>query len=131
MAHSLPSRFPKCFRSPARGSPPSLFHGLTTTGSPVLAGLVAFAELLPYVVVRALAGPLIDRIGAKPLAVASEAASMVVVALIPLLNAFGVLSVELLIPIMVVKAFFVARRALPRCRWCPTSQQLPASRWCG
>jgi MFS family permease len=75
---------------------------LTTTGSAVLAGLVAFAELLPYVVVRALSGPLIDRLGAKPLAIASEAASMLVVALIPFLSAIGWLRVELLIPIMIV-----------------------------
>ncbi|MGV3491857.1 MAG: MFS transporter [Devosia sp.] len=75
---------------------------LTTTGSPVLTGIVAFAELLPYVIVRALAGPLIDRLGAKPLSVASEAASVIAVALIPLLAAFNMLHVELLIPIVVV-----------------------------
>ena len=75
---------------------------LTSTGSPVLTGVVAMAELLPYVVVRALAGPLIDRIGAKLLAVTSEAASMLVVGLIPLLGAFGLLSIELLLPIVVL-----------------------------
>lgn len=75
---------------------------LTTTGSAVLTGIVALAELLPYVIVRALAGPLIDRIGAKRLAVASEAASMLVVALIPLLHAAGMLRIELLLPIVVL-----------------------------
>ena len=38
---------------------------LTTTNSPVLTGLVGLAEMLPYVIAKALGGPLIDRIGAK------------------------------------------------------------------
>jgi MFS family permease len=75
---------------------------LTSTGSPVLTGIVALAELLPYVIVRALAGPLIDRLGAKLLAVTSEAISTLVVGLIPLLNAVDLLSIELLLPIVVV-----------------------------
>jgi MFS family permease len=75
---------------------------LTSTGSPVLTGIVALAELLPYVIVRALAGPLVDRFGAKPLAVMSEGASTLVVGLIPLLHVFGLLSVELLLPIVMV-----------------------------
>ncbi len=74
---------------------------LTSTGSPVLTGIVALAELLPYVIVRALAGPLVDRFGAKLLAVTSEAVSTLVVVLIPLLHAFGLLTVELLLPIVV------------------------------
>ena len=75
---------------------------LTSTGSLVLTGIVALAELLPYVIVRALAGPLVDRFGAKPLAVMSEGASTLVVGLIPLLHVFGLLSVELLLPIVMV-----------------------------
>ena len=75
---------------------------LTSTGSPVLTGIVALAELLPYVIVRALAGPLVDRFGAKLLAVTSEAVSTLVVGLIPLLSVLGLLSVELLLPIVVV-----------------------------
>ena len=59
---------------------------LTTTGSAAQTGLVAFAELLPLVVVQALAGPLIDRLGARRVAITCDLLSMVVVGLIPLLH---------------------------------------------
>lgn len=71
---------------------------LTTTGSPVLTGLVGFAEMLPYVVAKALAGPLIDRIGARRIAVWSDGLSMLAVALVPLLFWAGLLSIWLLLP---------------------------------
>ena len=41
---------------------------LTTTGSAAKTGLVALAEMLPLVVVKALAGPQIDRVGARRVA---------------------------------------------------------------
>jgi MFS family permease len=75
---------------------------LTTTGSPVLTGLVAMAEMLPYVVVKALAGPLIDRVGPKRVAVVCDLASVLVVGLVPLLALVGWLGMELLLPIVVV-----------------------------
>lgn len=73
---------------------------LTTTGSAVLTGVVAFAELLPYVVVKALAGPLIDRIGPKRIAVTCDAASVGVVALVPALHALHALPMSVLLPIV-------------------------------
>lgn len=59
---------------------------LTTTGSASKTGLVAFAELLPLVVVQALSGPVIDRLGARRIAITCDVLSMVVVGLIPLLH---------------------------------------------
>ena len=38
---------------------------LTTTGSASKTGLVAFAEMGPYVMAQALAGPLVDRFGLR------------------------------------------------------------------
>lgn len=74
---------------------------LTTTGSPVLTGVVAMAEMLPYVIAKALSGPLIDRIGPKRLAISCDLASVLVVGLVPLLALVGWLGFELLLPIVV------------------------------
>ena len=71
---------------------------LTTTGSPVLTGLVGMAELLPYVVAKALAGPLIDRVGARRISIWSDCLSALAVALVPLLFWAGILSIWLLLP---------------------------------
>lgn len=73
---------------------------LTTTGSPVLTGIVAMAEMLPYVVVKALSGPLIDRVGPKRVAISCDLASVLVVSLVPLLALVGWLGFELLLPIV-------------------------------
>ncbi len=71
---------------------------LTTTGSPVLTGLAGFAEMAPYVVAKALGGPLIDRIGARRIAVWCDSLSMIAVALVPLLYWAGLLSIWVLLP---------------------------------
>ncbi len=72
---------------------------LTTTGSPVLTGVVAMAEMLPYVVAKALSGPLIDRIGPKRLAIGCDLASVLVVGLVPATGrSLGGLGFELLLP---------------------------------
>ena len=75
---------------------------LTTTGSAAQTGLVAFAELLPLVLVKALAGPLIDRIGARRVAISCDVLSMLVVGLIPLLHLAGALSFPLLLVLVAV-----------------------------
>jgi MFS family permease len=75
---------------------------LTTTGSAAQTGLVAFAELLPFVVVQALAGPLIDRLGARRVAISCDLMSMVVVGLIPLLHLGGQLSFPALLVLVAV-----------------------------
>lgn len=73
---------------------------LSTTGSPVLTGLTAMMEMLPYVVAKALGGPLIDRAGAKRIAIISDTASVLVVALVPLLDIFGLLAMPVLLPLV-------------------------------
>ena len=70
---------------------------LTTTGSPAAAGLVAFAELGPLVVAKVLAGPVIDHLGPRRVAVVCDAASAVVVCAVPVLHHLGVLPFPLLL----------------------------------
>ncbi|HEV7712925.1 MAG TPA: MFS transporter [Asanoa sp.] len=59
---------------------------LATTGSATRAGVVAFVEMLPYVVAAAAGGPLIDRIGGRRFSIGADAISAVAVAAIPLLH---------------------------------------------
>ena len=73
---------------------------LTTTGSPVLTGLVGLAELLPYVLAKALGGPLIDRIGARRIAVWCDSFSTLAIVLVPLLFWVGLLSIWVLLPVV-------------------------------
>jgi MFS family permease len=75
---------------------------LTTTGDPMLTGVIGFAEMLPYILAKALGGPLIDRMGARTVAMTADMGSMVVVGLVPLLHFYGVLSFETLVPVVVV-----------------------------
>lgn len=64
---------------------------LETTGSATRTGLVAMAEMGPYVVCQALAGPVTDRVGARRASIASDAVSVLLVGLIPVLHALGAL----------------------------------------
>jgi MFS family permease len=75
---------------------------LTTTGSAAQTGLVAFAELLPLVVVQALAGPVIDRLGARRVAITGDLLSMLVVGVIPVLHLSGTLSFPALLALVAV-----------------------------
>lgn len=75
---------------------------LTTTGSPVKTGLVAFAEMAPLVAAQVLSGPLTDRIGARRMAVSCSAASTVVVGMIPVLHLAGLLSFPVLLGMVAV-----------------------------
>ncbi len=68
------------------------FFVLTTTGSPEKTGLVAVAEMLPLVVLKVLGGPVIDRIGARRVALTCDWASLLVVGAIPFLHEAGLLS---------------------------------------
>lgn len=65
---------------------------LQETGSATRTGVVALAELLPLVVLKVLGGPVIDRLGARRVAITCDVASVVVVAAIPLLHDTGLLS---------------------------------------
>lgn len=73
---------------------------LTLTGDPLLTGIVAFAELAPYVLAKALGGPLIDRVGARAISVVGDLGSLVAIGMVPLLDHFGMLSVFALIPLV-------------------------------
>lgn len=75
---------------------------LTTTESPVLTGLVGLAELLPYVIAKALAGPLIDRLGARRIAILGDLASALALILVPIIAWLGLLSIWMLLPMVAV-----------------------------
>lgn len=78
------------------------FFVLTTTGSPERTGLVALAEMLPLVVLKVLGGPVIDRVGARRVALTCDAASVVVVGSVPLLYDAGLLSFPLFLALVAV-----------------------------
>jgi MFS family permease len=65
------------------------FFVLTTTGSPEKTGLVAVAEMLPLVVLKVLGGPIIDRVGARRIAINCDWASLAVAGAIPVLHGAG------------------------------------------
>ncbi|MBV6698981.1 MFS transporter [Kitasatospora aureofaciens] len=75
---------------------------LATTGSATLTGLVAFAEMTPYVLVKALTGPLVDRLGPRVVSWTTDAVSAVTAGLIPLLHALGMLPFGLLLAMVAV-----------------------------
>ncbi len=71
---------------------------LITTGSAAQTGLVVFAEMSPYVLIQALGGPLVDRLGQRRTSVASDLVAAVTLALVPLLH----VTVGLSLPTMMV-----------------------------
>ncbi len=75
---------------------------LTTTGSATRTGLVAFAEMAPYVVAKAASGPWIDRLGPRRVSVTTDATSALVVGLVPLLHALGMLPFGALLVVVAV-----------------------------
>lgn len=64
---------------------------LVTTGSATKTGLVVFCEMGPYVVAKALSGPLLDRIGTRLVSWTTDLTSAVAAALIPLCYLAGLL----------------------------------------
>ncbi len=66
---------------------------LTTTGSVVQTGIIAFVEMAPYVVCQALLGPVIDRAGPRRISIAGDLISMAAVAMVPLLYAADALPI--------------------------------------
>jgi MFS family permease len=73
------------------------WYVLITTGSTAKTGLVSFCGMTPYLLTRMLSGPVIDRIGAWRVSVTSDAASLLVTGLIPLLHELGDLPLPLLL----------------------------------
>jgi MFS family permease len=70
---------------------------LTTTGSAVQTGLVAFAEMAPYVVLKALAGPWTDRLGARRICITADLVSVLLVGAVPLLHLLDLLTLPALL----------------------------------
>ncbi len=73
---------------------------LTTTGSAVQTGLVAFAEMAPYVLLKALAGPLTDRVGARRICITADLVSVLLVGAVPLLHLLDLLSFPALLALV-------------------------------
>lgn len=82
------------------------WYMISTTGSPFLTGVAAFAEGVPYVLAKALVGPLIDRLGARRIAIAADGASMATVAAIPLLHALDLLPLGVFIALVALLGMF-------------------------
>ncbi|MGW2148095.1 MFS transporter [Nonomuraea bangladeshensis] len=75
---------------------------LVTTGSPVWTGVVAFAEMAPYVVVKLMAGPLLDRIGPRRVSLAGDVVSAGAAGAIALLHALSLLPLGVLAGLVAV-----------------------------
>jgi MFS family permease len=75
---------------------------LVTTGSPTQTGLVAVAEITPMVALKAVGGPLVDRVGPRRMAITADVLSMVAVGLIPLLHRADHLTFPLLLCLVAV-----------------------------
>jgi MFS family permease len=73
---------------------------LTTTGSASKTGIVAFAELAPYVATQVLAGPIVDRVGLRRSFVWGNLAAALAVGAIPLMYAGGGLSIGVLVTLV-------------------------------
>ncbi|WP_051208793.1 MFS transporter [Propionicicella superfundia] len=79
---------------------------LVTTGSAAQTGLVVAAELAPYVVCKALAGPLVDRLGQYRVSIAADMVVAVLFALVPILHAAGALGLPALLALVAVAGAF-------------------------
>ncbi|MFH9560564.1 MFS transporter [Streptomyces globisporus] len=75
---------------------------LVTTDSATLTGLVAFCEMAPYVLVKALSGPLMDRTGPRTVSWTTDLASAAAAASIPLLHTLDLLSFPVLLGLVAV-----------------------------
>ncbi|MFF7995290.1 MFS transporter [Kitasatospora xanthocidica] len=75
---------------------------LATTGSATMTGLVAFAEMAPYVLVKALTGPVVDRLGPRAVSWTTDAVSAAAAGLVPLLHARGLLPFWVLLVMVAV-----------------------------
>ncbi len=75
---------------------------LATTDSPIRTGLVAAAEMLPLVLAKALCGPVLDRYGARPVAIVCDAASALAIMVIPVLHQTGALGYPGLVALVVL-----------------------------
>lgn len=75
---------------------------LTSTGSASKTGLVAFAEMGPYVLALALAGPLVDRVGLRRSFIVGNLAAALAVGAVPAMYALHALSLGVLIALVAI-----------------------------
>lgn len=75
---------------------------LVSTGSVARAGLVAFAEMTPYVLVGATGGPFVDRLGPVRAALLGNVAAAVAVGAVPALHYAGLLHFGVLLAAVAV-----------------------------
>ncbi|MFJ4713854.1 MFS transporter [Streptomyces sp. NPDC088785] len=75
---------------------------LVTTGSATRTGLVAFVQMAPYVLVKAFTGPLVDRVGPRPVSWTTDLVSAVAAAAVPVCHALHLLSFPLLLALVAV-----------------------------
>ncbi|GAA1676626.1 macrolide resistance MFS transporter Mrx(A) [Nonomuraea maheshkhaliensis] len=78
------------------------WYVLGTTGSAAWTGVVAFAEMVPYVLVKALTGPLVDRVGPRRISLAADVVSAAAAGAVVLLHTLGALPMGALIALVVV-----------------------------
>jgi MFS family permease len=75
---------------------------LVTTGSAGKTGLIAFAEMAPYVVVQGLGGPLVDRHGTRRVAIGADLVAAGAFGLVPVIYATGQLSLGVMAALVAV-----------------------------
>lgn len=75
---------------------------LATTGSATKTGLVALFELAPYVLVKALSGPWIDRVGGRSISWSADLVSAAAAATIPVLYAVDRLTLPVFLILVAV-----------------------------
>jgi MFS family permease len=75
---------------------------LVSTGSATSTGVVGFAQMAPYVLLQATAGPFVDRFGMRRTFLAGNCAAAVAMAAIPLLHAAGWLHLSTLALVVAV-----------------------------
>ncbi|MFK3981163.1 MFS transporter [Micromonospora sp. NPDC050397] len=75
---------------------------LVTTGSAAKTGVVAFAEMLPYVLACGLGGPLLDRIGARRTSIVADLGSALALVAVPLLYRADLLGFGALVGLVAV-----------------------------
>lgn len=75
---------------------------LVTTGSAAKTGVVAFAEMLPYVLASGLGGPLVDRVGARRTSIVADLGSALALVAVPLLYRADLLGFGALVGLVAV-----------------------------
>ena len=92
---------------------------LATTGSAAKTGITAAFGLLPLILSGFFGGTIVDRLGHKRASVIADLASLVAVALIPLLYGLGLLSFGLLLALVFLGALLDAPGATARAALVP------------